>query len=128
MGFDASFNHPVTFGIAASSDLRHRKGTKGALHGKDGKNTRNICQIQVLGMSCQSCVKNIETNVPLKMDDIISIKVSLEEKMATVVYFADTKESLMVDEKVLNSKAEAIAQLGNKYLPVIALPGSPGIS
>ena len=32
MGFDASFNHLGTFGSAVSSTLRHRKGTKGALH------------------------------------------------------------------------------------------------
>lgn len=44
-----------------------------------------VCQISVIGMTCHSCVKNIETNISPK-PGIKSISVSLETETATVTY------------------------------------------
>lgn len=44
-----------------------------------------VCQISVIGMTCQSCVKNIETNISPK-PGIKTISVSLETETATVTY------------------------------------------
>ena len=44
-----------------------------------------VCQIAVKGMTCQSCVKNIESNISLK-PGVKSISVSLEKEMASVTY------------------------------------------
>jgi Cu+-exporting ATPase len=41
--------------------------------------------IRIDGMTCQSCVKNIENTIN-KLNGIQSIKVSLEEKLGTVIY------------------------------------------
>ncbi|XP_073834697.1 copper-transporting ATPase 1 [Musca autumnalis] len=43
------------------------------------------CLIRVVGMTCQSCVRNIEGNIGTK-EGIKTIKVSLEEKQAEVEY------------------------------------------
>lgn len=44
-----------------------------------------VCQISVIGMTCHSCVKNIETNISPK-PGIKTISVSLETETATVTY------------------------------------------
>lgn len=44
-----------------------------------------VCQIAVKGMTCQSCVKNIESNISPK-PGVMSISVSLEKEMASVTY------------------------------------------
>ncbi|CAF1065657.1 unnamed protein product [Rotaria magnacalcarata] len=46
-------------------------------------------QIRIDGMTCQSCVKNIENSIS-KLNGIQSIKVSLEEKIGTIVYNTNT--------------------------------------
>lgn len=71
---------------------------------KDDKpSTNDKCLIRVIGMTCQSCVKNIEGNIGSK-PGINSIKVSLEDKQATVEY----------DPKILNPSqvAEMIDDMG----------------
>ncbi|XP_055853819.1 copper-transporting ATPase 1 isoform X2 [Episyrphus balteatus] len=45
----------------------------------------NVTHIRVIGMTCNSCVRNIEGNIGTR-PGIISIKVSLDEKRATVEY------------------------------------------
>ncbi|XP_061164353.1 copper-transporting ATPase 1-like [Saccostrea echinata] len=47
--------------------------------------SEQVCQISVIGMTCQSCVKNIESNISSKAG-VKSISVSLEKEMATVTY------------------------------------------
>lgn len=45
----------------------------------------SMCKISVIGMTCHSCVRNIESNIGAK-DGIVTIVVSLERNMATVTY------------------------------------------
>lgn len=47
--------------------------------------SEQTCKITVLGMTCQSCVRNIETNISSK-PGIRSISVSLDTESATVTY------------------------------------------
>lgn len=49
------------------------------------KNSNDITRIRVEGMTCNSCVRNIEENVS-KRSGIISIRVGLAEKSAVVEY------------------------------------------
>ena len=95
MGFDASFGPPS---IKQKGNQPFREKT--AIQSSQRK---ILCQIQVLGMTCQSCVKNIETNLPLKLKYIDSVKVSLEDKIATVIYNSVNSES----------KADEIAEVTN---------------
>ncbi|ESP04420.1 hypothetical protein LOTGIDRAFT_136210 [Lottia gigantea] len=48
-------------------------------------NESECVKIQVIGMTCQSCVKNIETKMATQKG-VIDIKVSLSENEATVMY------------------------------------------
>merc|ERR1719414_436154 len=101
MGFDASFGPPSD---RPPPSIRQ----KGKQHSNDktanqSSQKKILCQIQVLGMTCQSCVKNIETNLPLKLKCIDSAKVSLEDKIATVIYNSVNSES----------KADEIAEVTN---------------
>ncbi|RIA96575.1 hypothetical protein C1645_796128 [Glomus cerebriforme] len=68
-----------------------------------------VCQIQVLGMTCASCVNSIEKNC-CEAAGIISIKVSLLAERAIVEYDSD-----ILDE---NSIAELIDSLGFKATPI----------
>ena len=107
MGFDASFNHPSTFQGFLPPDPHQIKPKENKLDRDEGagqsSTQKQLCQIQVLGMTCQSCVKNIETNIPLKLSYINFVKVSLEDKIVTVVYTTDSSKS----------KAEEIANVTN---------------
>ena len=106
MGFDASFNHPPTFQGFQPPDPHQMKPkeNKLELEGVGQSSTqKQLCLIQVLGMTCQSCVKNIETNLPLKLNYINFVKVSLEDKIVTVVYSSESSKS----------KAEEIANVTN---------------
>ena len=107
MGFDASFNHmsltsnpnKKEINIAMASDVLRSKS----------HTLKRICQIQVLGMSCQSCVRNIQNNLPLKINGIVLVKVSLETKLATVVY---TSENNQPKAKII---AEVVDDLAVKF-------------
>ena len=99
MGFEASFNHAANsqnFRSVTSPPNQNMK-TK-IIESKQARKKvqtqARICQVEVLGMSCQSCVKNIQTNLPLKLNEVKSAKVSLEDKLATVTYFSKNGESL----------------------------------
>lgn len=59
--------------------------------------------IEVSGMTCQSCVRNIESNIS-RLDGVQHIVVSLEKKMATVVIDAGKVSAPKV--------AEAISDMG----------------
>ena len=89
MGFDASFNHPTTFKgfqTNASQQMKPKGNKRINNKGTISPNQNRLCIIQVLGMTCQSCVKNIETNLPLRLNYVTLVKVSLENKTATIVY------------------------------------------
>ena len=59
MGFEASLSSPL-----------HRPTTSKQTNGA----TEEKCQIKVLGMTCQSCVKNIESNI-INAEGVKDIKV-----------------------------------------------------
>eukprot|EP00731_Ephydatia_muelleri_P035611 Em0141g2a len=76
--FDLGFNPAVisTYCTKSASSENSRKSTK---------RQADTVVIGVEGMVCKSCVNNIEGNVG-KMNGVISVKVSLEEKKAVVEY------------------------------------------
>ena len=76
--FDLGFNAAVisTYCTKSASSENSRKSTK---------RQADTVVIGVEGMVCKSCVNNIEGNVG-KMNGVISVKVSLEEKKAVVEY------------------------------------------
>ncbi|TMW46220.1 hypothetical protein DOY81_008694, partial [Sarcophaga bullata] len=57
------------------------------------------CLVRVIGMTCQSCVKNIEGNIGAK-EGIKNIKVSLEDKQATVEFDASRLTAEEVAEMI----------------------------
>ncbi|CAF1123859.1 unnamed protein product, partial [Didymodactylos carnosus] len=61
--------------------------------------SENTRLINIDGMTCQSCVKNIENNVG-KMNGISSIKVSLEQKQATVIFDTSQTNVAAIVEKI----------------------------
>ncbi|XP_056011755.1 copper-transporting ATPase 1-like isoform X3 [Ostrea edulis] len=78
MGFEASLAKESS--VESEFDrLASRQSSTRSICGE------KVCQISVIGMTCHSCVKNIETNISPKTG-IKSISVSLEEEMATVTY------------------------------------------
>ncbi|CAF0895172.1 unnamed protein product [Adineta steineri] len=59
-------------------------------------NTEKVFSVN--GMTCQSCVKNIERNVG-KIDGVKTIKVSLDEKEARVEFDnSKTSEQAVIDK------------------------------
>ncbi|KAK7500531.1 hypothetical protein BaRGS_00008106 [Batillaria attramentaria] len=59
--------------------------------------------VEVNGMTCQSCVRNIEANIS-RVDGVQHISVSLEKKLATVIIDSSKVSALQV--------AEAISDMG----------------
>lgn len=57
------------------------------------------CKISVEGMTCQSCVRTIEGKM-IEVPGIISIKVSLSEKMAYVKYRADLTSPQQIADQI----------------------------
>ncbi|UJR35787.1 hypothetical protein I4U23_028535 [Adineta vaga] len=53
----------------------------------------------VTGMTCQSCIKNIERNVG-KIDGVKSVQVSLDEKEARVEFDSGKTSEQAVIEKI----------------------------
>ena len=112
MGFEASFNHAANsqnFRSVTSPPNQNMK-TK-IIESKQARKKvqtqARICQVEVLGMSCQSCVKNIQTNLPLKLNEVKSAKVSLKDNLATVTYFSKNGESLAAE---IASQIDSLAQ------------------
>lgn len=63
-------------------------------------------KISVLGMTCQSCVKNIEENLS-KKPGIYSIKVSLQEKVASVHYDTTQLKTVQICDYIEDMGFEA---------------------
>lgn len=61
--------------------------------------TMLTAQISIDGMSCQSCVKNIEGNISKQLG-IQKISVNLEEKLATVEYESDICNATEIAEMI----------------------------
>ena len=57
------------------------------------------CLVRIIGMTCQSCVKNIEGNISTK-EGIKNIKVSLEDKQATVEFDGNILTAEQVAEMI----------------------------
>lgn len=77
MGFEASF--PRQSSVELEFDLlAERNSTKSGASEQE-------CEISILGMTCMSCVRNIEGNIKDK-PGIISIKVNLEKENGIVKY------------------------------------------
>lgn len=70
------------------------------------KSTMTKTQINVNGMTCQSCVRNIEGNIGKKLG-IASITVSLEQKMAFVEYNSDIVNTNEIAEMIDDMGFEA---------------------
>lgn len=69
---------------------------------KDSSNTASV-KINIEGMRCQSCVKNIEGTIGGR-PGVVKIKVALEEKIAYVEY--------KTEEITANQLVEAIEDMG----------------
>lgn len=91
--------------------------------------------ISIKGMTCNSCVKNIEGNLG-KHPGVKSIVVSLENEIGTIVYFPDKTTPQMLAEVIDDMGFEAAVKGKNKeynirnfqiitvaHLPVYCLPG-----
>lgn len=106
MGFECTYQLQDDEQIAAN-----------ILHAGSGGSTKsNILstRIQVNGMTCQSCVRNIEANIG-QQTGIQSICVSLEQKMAIVEYDGAAVNA--------NEIAEMIDDMG--FEACVALDGQP---
>uniref|UniRef100_T1JC88 P-type Cu(+) transporter n=1 Tax=Strigamia maritima TaxID=126957 RepID=T1JC88_STRMM len=67
------------------------------LKNNDDGQMRKICKLHIEGMTCQSCVKNIESNLSNR-PGILSIRVNLEQKEGVIEYDPSvTKESTLRD-------------------------------
>lgn len=65
------------------------------------------CVISIKGMTCQSCVRNIESSIST-VDGIISIKVSLELENAVVEYFPGKLKPEDIAERIDDMGFEAV--------------------
>lgn len=112
MGFDATV--AATFGPASSAHsagpLLHDHPRPSLIHGTPLNpdeatplSAHPIVVIDVEGMTCSSCVQNIESNIS-KERGVVSIKVSLQAKNAAITF----DESLTTPKKL----ADAIDELG----------------
>ncbi|KAE9547753.1 hypothetical protein FO519_009034 [Halicephalobus sp. NKZ332] len=79
------------------------------------KKTKKKAVVSIEGMTCMSCVKNIESNIGSK-DGIFSIKVLLKEKQGTIVFdpskwtgeqVAEAIEDMGFDSKLLSLEDES---------------------
>lgn len=79
------------------------------------------CAIDIQGMKCQSCVRNIEKTIGAKLG-VASIKVDLEKKEATVQYDADLIQPAQV--------ADFIQAMGfaSQVKSTVVFPGKPSTS
>ena len=77
-----------------------------ALRGGKGDQTGHECVIAVEGMTCISCVKNIEDTIGV-MSGVCSVHVSLEDKTATVKLRADSVSPEEVAVKIDDMGFEA---------------------
>lgn len=93
MGFECAYQLPDDDQIAAKILNGH-------------KSTIAKTQINVNGMTCQSCVRNIEGNIG-KQSGIQSITVSLEQKMAFVEYNSDIVNTNEIAEMIDDMGFEA---------------------
>lgn len=64
------------------------------------------CFISIKGMTCQSCVRNIESSVSAT-EGIFSIKVSLEKESAVVEYFLGQIDPAVIAERIDDMGFEA---------------------
>ncbi|XP_076117388.1 copper-transporting ATPase 1-like [Mytilus galloprovincialis] len=99
MGFDASL--PRQSSVDKEFDrLAERSSTRSA-------GPESECEISIIGMTCKSCVRNIESNIKDK-SGIISISVSLEKENGTVKYnkLVTTPERIadMIDDMGFDAK------------------------
>ncbi|VDH90145.1 Cu+-exporting ATPase [Mytilus galloprovincialis] len=99
MGFDASF--PRQSSVDKEFDrLAERSSTRSG-------GPESECEISIIGMTCKSCVRNIESNIKDK-SGIISISVSLEKENGTVKYnkLVTTPERIadMIDDMGFDAK------------------------
>uniref|UniRef100_H2Z7G2 P-type Cu(+) transporter n=1 Tax=Ciona savignyi TaxID=51511 RepID=H2Z7G2_CIOSA len=78
MGFDAA----IKYGVVESPDAGMTK-----------------VEIAVEGMHCKSCVRKIEESVKL-MRGVGAIRVSLDDKLATVLYDADKTSDVKIADKI----------------------------
>lgn len=74
-----------------------------------------ICNISVLGMTCQSCVRNIETNISSK-PGIRSLSVSLDTKSATVTYSPLVTSPGAIANMIINIGFEASVENTDREL------------
>lgn len=74
------------------------------------------CMIDIEGMTCQSCVKNIENVVAGKVG-IISVKVDLESKEGCVTYDAHLVDPLQIISHV-NSMEKFMAKIKTESIQV----------
>ncbi|CAG2190351.1 ATP7 [Mytilus edulis] len=99
MGFDASL--PRQSSVDKEFDrLAERSSTRSG-------GPESECEISIKGMTCKSCVRNIESNIKDK-SGIISISVSLEKENGTVKYnkLVTTPERIadMIDDMGFDAK------------------------
>lgn len=85
---------------------------------------RSSTQIRVVGMTCQSCVRNIESNIGTK-PGVHNIKVSLEEQRATVEYDATQLTDTQIADMIDDMGFEAAVELSVKTKSRSSTPNNP---
>uniref|UniRef100_H2Z7G3 P-type Cu(+) transporter n=1 Tax=Ciona savignyi TaxID=51511 RepID=H2Z7G3_CIOSA len=85
-------------------------------------------EIAVEGMHCKSCVRKIEESVKL-MRGVGAIRVSLDDKLATVLYDADKTSDVKIADKIKELSFKATLPDGRVFSPdstgLIRLPPPP---
>ena len=119
MGFDSrlvpSSATATPHRAGSGSKTRSSGGGGGAAAGEA---TPGVARIRVEGMTCSSCVASIEDMIGNR-NDVIEIKVSLEQELAVVRY-----QSLRVSPEQLAEAIEVRSQLRHHLRPLDSI-GAP---
>lgn len=113
--YDPSLTDPKT--IASDIDDMGFECPYTADYGNDtGYNMFGKVRIHISGMTCQSCVKNIEENIS-KKDGILKINVNLELSEGVVDYDLHKRSSSEIAEMIDNMGFEASVKSKSEYKP-----------
>nr|XP_009860869.1 copper-transporting ATPase 2 [Ciona intestinalis] len=126
MGFDAALKYgvvekPRNDDLITLSDNFDVKG-QAMLGNRDSVNgdvEYTVVNIGVEGMHCKSCVRKIEENMKT-MKGVAKVKVSLDDKMATISYDSDKIKEEKLAEKIKDLSFKATLPNGRSFTPETA--------
>ncbi|XP_052796287.1 copper-transporting ATPase 1-like isoform X2 [Mya arenaria] len=120
MGFEASLPRENSVDVEFDRLAKKSVGPKS-----------KVCVIDIEGMVCQSCVKNIESNISDK-SGVLSIKVSLEENNGKVTYnpnmtsaeeIAQMIDDMGFDAKVAGTEGNSALQVESTGTVTVSIKG-----